>query len=238
MDFGIIINNIEVEHSDSILPPSATPTLDFIIPTKHKLYHVGAMDNGKQLSNIITASPMEGIAHIFCGASYSIYANKDYSKIWSAGYDRFGECCNGNNSDEYYKPIEYFRQNQIEIAKICVNINGACSFFITNNRQLYVSGLYGDPNPNPIWRNNEQEPLQKLTPTMIPELNNAIDAKSNMFYSIVLIKNHYEMTIRVWCRLYGIPGDISLLLLSFGIKRNRVYSATSNIGSVILKILH
>ena len=69
----------------------------------------------------ITSISNEEIDKIFCGLSQTIFANHDLSKIWSSGWNRYGQC--GINDEDHWvikklTPVTYFTTNKIQIIKI------------------------------------------------------------------------------------------------------------------------
>ena len=79
----------------------------------------------------------------------------------------FGECGFSKDVKQYdsYRQITFFKQNGINIHKICTNIFGKTTFFISDRNKVYACGQYINQNLK--------------TPTLIPHLQNVIDAKSN-----------------------------------------------------------
>ena len=226
MDFGWI------EHKEDVFLTS-TPSLEFKLPTKYTLYHVGVKDDSQSLSNILTKSPNDEIFKCFSGLSYTIYTNKDYTKIWSAGKNTYGECGASFNhmiKDYYYKPIDCFRINNIKICKICTNITGSCTFFISTDGKVYACGR----NRRHQLGLNEVTAKHKFIPTLIPYLSNLIDVidiKSNENYSVAIVKTHHPSIVTNWCRLYDVPSDLTMLLQSFTKTPNAVYSTTKHLGA-------
>ena len=103
---------------------------------KIRVYFIGSNSEGefglnhKNTLNDLTLSPQSSISRIFCGNNFTIYTDDKYSNIWFAGANGFGQSGLSINDVTTYTPIEYFKQNHINLHKICINPSGFCSLFI------------------------------------------------------------------------------------------------------------
>ena len=179
---------------------------------------------------------------IYCGYSYNIFSDDNLTNIWASGANDCGETGVGkpNMSDIMtYTPIEYFKQNQIDIKKICVNVTGSISFFISQQNKLYASGkkvkmilgmLHGIEYYSTDTKYHAYEPMY------IPDLQNVIDAQScdtYKDYCIALCSSDDEKILKIiqnWSRMYNTPQDIISLLVLFT-KSTAVYATTNHRGT-------
>ena len=190
----------------------------------------------------LTKCPHKEVDRIFAGYSQTIYMNYDGTKIWSAGFNCMGQCGVNEIDQRIIKtlaPIKYFTENEIKIAKVCINIVGCICFFISDEGKLYGCGLNQQNQMG--WNKDEIEAFEsngtkasnKYIPELIPDLENVIDVQSTGKYTIALCASNNEqlmMIITNWCRLHQAPDDIAALLLSF-CKKSIVYSTTNKLGS-------
>ena len=186
--------------------------------------HNEGMDKLTKLTN-------KSICKAFPYRGYIIFSDSDHKQIWGSGYNRYGQLGIGYQGDNAssnvypYHPITYFKKNKIIISKICKNIRGRLTFFISDTRKLYSSGF-----------DDYRKPLQKdfeVEPKLIEKLDNVIDAQSSKRYCIVICKSVNDkqlLIINYWCRLYKIHNDIMDLLMEY-LKLNIIYSTTNEPGS-------
>ena len=97
--------------------------------------------NLEKLTNLHIAIDDDNIIHIHkliknihCGFGYNIYSDNK-NKYWAAGQNVNGECAIKNNHHQLLNmtPIKYFEQNNIHIRKVCINVSGSSTFWITND---------------------------------------------------------------------------------------------------------
>eukprot|EP01084_Bolivina_argentea_P002892 5382_1 len=134
------------------------------------------------------------IRQICSGNGYTIYCNHEKQEYYACGNNRQGQCGIdgikiklGNN--EYLKPakidnlsfsaINYFKHNRIRIKKVCTNVVGSCTFWISENNKLYANG-----DSCGYKLGTEMESC--LYPYLIQDLKDVIDVKSNPTLSMAL----------------------------------------------------
>eukprot|EP01084_Bolivina_argentea_P132169 233232_1 len=168
------------------------------------------------------------ISHIYCGHKYTIFTNDNHENVWCTGYNAHGSCGigNKNNPVKQYEPIDYFNINKIKIKKICVTVNGLCTFWITDTNTVYGNGL-NDNSQLGFGGNNKYD---ILTPTLINNLKNVIDVKSTDRYTIALCSKNSDkalIIIKHWSRNIKLPNDIINVMMTF-CSENTVYTTNQN----------
>ena len=144
-----------------------------------------ASEFGLSHTNLLTKfqeCPNNSITKVFASNDFNIFSDNDYKQIWSAGFNRYGQCGVGKEVENIltYTRITYFKQNKINIQKICVSICGDSTYFISDKGKLYGCGKHYDQC---LGINNE--PILH-SPAPIDELNDVIDVESNGSCTIVL----------------------------------------------------
>eukprot|EP01084_Bolivina_argentea_P207333 353753_1 len=171
------------------------------------------------------------ITKVFFGHRFNLYSNDNLDAIWSSGDNKYNQC--GVASPESgtsfrFPQITYFNQHQIKIKKICCSMNAYTVYFITSDNKVYgVGDNYYNTRGIPSGRNRSC-----AIPTLIDELNGAVDVKMGTRFSIALIdcKPQLMLVVANWCRKYDAPKDIQHYLLLF-ISYTKVCSTSNNIGS-------
>jgi len=202
----------------------------------NKVYCIGrnpcgelAFDHNKKIHKL-TKLTNKSVHKAFPYDSYIIFSDNDHKQIWGSGDNQFGQIGIGYQGDDDpsnvypYHPITYFEKNEITISKICKNVRGWCTFFISDTGKLYVCGRRYIHNVKAI---------HEYEPKLVEELENVIDAQSSKRYSIAICQYVNEkqlLIISYWCRLYKINNDIMELLIAYS-KSNRIYSTTNKPGS-------
>ena len=162
---------------------------------------------------------------LFCANAFSIYTDDSYTNIWSSGYNASGQC--GVTSDSYtikqLEPITAFKENEINIKKICVNTSGDAVFFISDENKLYGCGwLKGINNDQSVY-----------TPKLMTGLKDVIDAKATSYLCIALCSSNNDILCQIiqnWSRLYSVPDDVTSVIIMFS-KTTTIYSTTNSPGS-------
>ena len=202
------------------------------------LFFIGFNDEGEfglNHSNKVlqmTQCPNNSITKIYCGYSFNIFSDDTLSNLWSAGSNACGECGHQLTPAglKQYTPIQYFRQNDITIEKIFVNVASSSPFFISDTDKVYACG-----KAVPIGKENGIPP-NTYEPVHIPNLQNVIDIQSNDYFSvyhIALCANNDTNTLLIiqnWSRIHGIPHDIMNLLITF-CKSSTVWATTNFAGT-------
>ena len=114
---------------------------------KHIMYFIGynlcgefGLGHNNSSMKLIACSS-KSITKVFPSEKYSIYSNDNYSQIFAAGSNRHGQCGVGHNQKmNKFQSIKYFNKHNIKIEKICTNVSGRCTFFISDKHQLYACG--------------------------------------------------------------------------------------------------
>merc|ERR1712045_416336 len=88
----------------------------------------------------------ESIINVHSGMGYTIYSDLHHSNIWAIGHNNWGEC--GSNDEtkklEELTPVKYFDDNNIKIKKICANVGGSATFWISRKNSVYSCGVNTD----------------------------------------------------------------------------------------------
>ena len=182
---------------------------------------------------VLIPCPEKTISKAFSGSDYSIYANNNYSNLWSNGYGSMGSCGVAQTQMSFtlngLTPITYFNKHEIIIKQIFVNPCGLGSFFISTDNILYACGKNNDGQLGTLSNNHIYEPI------LVSDLKNKliIDIKSCHFYSIAICLNNdpkFILIITNWSRLYSLPQDIKNLIISF-MKATEVFATRAEAGT-------
>ena len=219
----------------------------------HKVYFIGYNVcgefglGGTQSFNQLTLCPNKQITKVFSGSAYSIYSNDDFSKIWSCGHNKEGEC--GVNQKHRrittYTPIEYFNRNNIKIFNIFLNNFSHQTYFLADNGQLYACGQndchqmgWNDDEIKSLqeqWGSNpcpySSKKLNLYEPRPVEGLSDVISVKSGRKFCIALCSTNNEQLLLIitnWCRLYNVHEDVISLLIMFT-KVSSVFSTTDHL---------
>ena len=198
------------------------------------LYGEFGLDHTNNLMEL-TKCPNLSITKAFSSCCYTIYSDNRFQKLWAAGANERRCLATGgtNKSILTYTPITYFKQNQITIKKVCTNVAGLCTFFISDKGQLYGSGININEYGNYLGISQDTKQESHPTPQLVTALKNVIDAQSSSFYSIALCSSNNEQILTIltnWGRIYTIPNDIMKLLILYT-KTTTIYSTTNIAGS-------
>eukprot|EP01084_Bolivina_argentea_P286397 491267_1 len=172
------------------------------------------------------------ITNVFSGADYSIYCiiHQGHKQYWSAGDNSNGSC--GNNIK--YEPTitvlcpVHFVHNNINIKKVCVNVNRNCTFWISDTNKVYANGR------NMYRKLGLNDKLDRYAPELVEYLDDdyyVIDIQSTYSHTFALCAaNHENIKIIVdnWIKqiqntIHILPkAVIHLIILFYGI--NKVYT--------------
>ena len=181
----------------------------------------------------LTRSPHKNISKVFSSQNYTIYSNHNFKQIFAAGSNSLGECGIGIPDEQIITltPITYFNANNINITKICTNVSGNCTYFISDKCDLYGCGSNEKGSFFGIYNDGDDD--NQYEPKLINGLTNVIDAYGSYNCSIVLCSTDnakISIILKNWSRLYAIPHDIITVLLSYT-KINAVFSTTTSVDS-------
>ena len=181
----------------------------------------------------LTPSSNTSICNVYPGYGYTICSDKDHENLWATGDNREGQCWAGKDNKKLWEwtPIKHFKENSINVHRICVSVFGKCTFFISDKKQLFGAGRNWDGmlGLNEIDKDNQYEPV------MIQQLQNVLDVQSGWNFCVAICgleDSNLKMITSNWCRNSDIttPEVILDLLLEFA-RWNTVYSTTNERGS-------
>ena len=196
--------------------------------TKPSLYVVGSykptLENNELeiVGNLVDVSKLDpDIETVLFGYEIVIYATKDYKRIYTNGNNVRTHASKwgvpSTNELDACKEIDFFKQNNIKIKKLCINPTSECLFIIAESGTVYGCG----PNALRLGLDNYDN-----GPQLIPSLHNAVDIKSGEYCSIALCKSDNETASKIisyWTRKYNLPKEIGTVIMMFG-KLNSIYS--------------
>ena len=172
----------------------------------------------------LTKCPNELFTNVFSGDYYNIFTDDELNELWYAGANyNFQSCIKGAPTlISSYTEITYFKTNNINVIKICINPNAATTFFITDTNKLYGCGVGID------------DILEGREPVCIPDLeaNDIIDIIPGYSYHIALCQDFSQNVIIIinhWARLHKLHQDIINLLIAY-CKSTTVYATTKKLG--------
>ena len=169
------------------------------------------------------------ITFICNGKHYLIFGNHDTQKYYGSGRNNYGQLGIGYSSPSVkFGEINFFRENQIKIKKVFVNIDSACTFWLTEDNRIYGNGL-NDPNYQLAWKGTGNETLYlRDEPVLISELRNVIDIKSNAWGSIALCKINIQTLAHGLCKTayddIDIPVDVAKLIEAYHGSSSSIYT--------------
>ena len=142
----------------------------------------------------LTKVKKTGIHYIESGYQYTICSNKYGDKIWSVGNDSWGQLGLDKNNHNGLNPITRFKENKINIKKICINPMGSTSFFITTEGDVWACGSnsHGQFKSKPNSMNQRRHELEKIN-----ELKEIADIQSAHYYSIALAQTNNDEAIMI-----------------------------------------
>ena len=160
---------------------------------------------------------------LFCSNAFTIFADDSYENLYSAGYNRYGQCCVGHEEFSIKKitPITFFKENKITIKSILVSNGGNAVFFLTKDNKVYACGSVPGLEPNTL-----------NIPQLMP-LSDVIHATATKSCCIALCwsnDNILCMIIQNWSRLHSVPNDVISIIIML-CKSTSVYSTTNKPGS-------
>eukprot|EP01084_Bolivina_argentea_P123346 218581_1 len=169
------------------------------------------------------------LTDIFSGFGYTIYGNHKTQKYYAVGNNICGQCGiekvivktsdgtsqsveSGKKLRLKFSSINYFCDNEIKIKKVCLSVNGCCTFWITEDNKVYG---HGKNNENQLGITTAR--CHQYSPCLIDTLQNVIDIKCNATQSIALIKVNIEIIINGFCKIhdYVIPSDVINLIKQY-----------------------
>lgn len=163
-----------------------------------------------RLTQLLTNTPLLvseifcGYQHILCIATngHSAYDNERLNlnisdNIYVAGDNNMGQCglginvYTGHNDPSAnlivkFCKIKYFQQNKIIIKRICTNAVSNCTFFITNNNQVYGCGQNNYGNLGIGDTKNRNLPVLIDYFSHLQTNMNIVDIQSSAYYSVAL----------------------------------------------------
>ena len=149
------------------------------------------LDHTQNLKQL-TKCPNASISKVFSSNAYTIWTDHQYDNLWASGFSEEGQCAIGKISRDIQtiQPITYFQQNKIKIKKICVNMGGTCTFFISHQGKLYGCGANSDGKLG-----LEMDNKNKSIPQLIEQLSNVMDAKSSEDCCIALCSMTHQIKL-------------------------------------------
>lgn len=173
---------------------------------------------------------------------YGVHSGRKYS-IYPAGSPDTKDMVYfvaGNNFDgqlglNHSEPIDelqevtYFRDHKLKVDRVCVNINGDSTFWITSNGDVYGNG------DNFCGQLGLGDTRCRVQPVLIPDLINVTkhslfqiaDIQCSEFRSIalcVLNESNLRTLCRSWCPKKPPSDDVMALIVNYLGGGNRVYS--------------
>jgi len=163
-----------------------------------------AHTNAVQELLCLTTANNKKVTHIYTGFQYTIYHDKKNGIYWSAGYNSYGQCGHDTlqqANQEWitkFKQMKFFQQHQLEVKKVCCNISGSCSFWITQQNTIYAHGR------NELYQLGVGDNLPKYTPCLVPRFTHyhVLDIQSAHLYSVALasMTSVTKCSVRYWCK--------------------------------------
>eukprot|EP01084_Bolivina_argentea_P122637 217312_1 len=191
-----------------------------MITSKNQIFVIGSSYSGEfglgpvqELDKLTNVVCHHNITQIYSGYSFAIYTDSETKIILAAGADGYHQCAIGRNDDPTtLTAVTYFHDHNIKINRIFVNVASECSFWKTNNNNVYGSGR-NDNGQLGIGNN-----VFLSEPILIPILQNAIDIQSAEYYSVALCQSYNDELNAIifhWSRIYNLPNDITNLIVIF-----------------------
>eukprot|EP01083_Nonionella_stella_P187399 688457_1 len=146
------------------------------------------------------------MADICSGNGYTIYCNYETQEFYAEGDNTYGVCAipkrtrykGGKHGQYLLRSINYFRIHNIKISKCCTNITSKCTFWITQNNQIYANGK------NDAYQLGIASTQHQFVPCIIEDLRDVqstvVDIKSNMIESVALCRMDIEVIVNGYCR--------------------------------------
>ena len=207
-----------------------------------RLFVVGCNDHG-QLglghcidAHKLTPSQNTSICYVYPGYGYMICSDKDHKNIWATGDNGEGQCCADKKKQVLleWKAIRYFKKKGINVQRIFVNVSGKCTFFLSDNNQLFGAGSNEDGmlGLNQSTEENQYEPvlIDRHRSSIIQEqpIENVIEVQSGRNFCVALCASIDSTLMAItsnWCRKIRIdvPDVILELLVEFA-RWTKVYS--------------
>ena len=152
----------------------------------------------------LTQIPNKLVNKVISSNAYSIWSDDEYKNIFATGYNIEGQCAIGSFSRNVktFQPIKYFQENNIKINKIFINLAGKCTFFITDQGQLYGCGSNAKQQ---LGLGLTDSSNRYSVPQLISQLSNVIDIKSCFQCNIALCSTDNTKILQIlsnWSRIY------------------------------------
>ena len=188
--------------------------------------------NEKVLIKIPTKNyTKNNIIDIKCGHRFIIYID-DKQNYWFAGNNKhlqsaFPEKGIAPYFYEEFKPITYFKDNNITIKKICVSISSLSVFWITDKNKVYANGSNERKELGISINHKRRSRTKQCIPLLIEDLSNVIDIVCTQLYSIALCKININLVINYFIRNdydKSIPMDIINKIELFYGNTTEIYS--------------
>eukprot|EP00484_Ammonia_sp_Unknown_P027493 CAMPEP_0197032092 /NCGR_PEP_ID=MMETSP1384-20130603/10849_1 /TAXON_ID=29189 /ORGANISM="Ammonia sp." /LENGTH=539 /DNA_ID=CAMNT_0042461693 /DNA_START=32 /DNA_END=1651 /DNA_ORIENTATION=+ len=162
----------------------------------------------------LTKANEHNISQIYTGYQYTIYQQRRSQRFWSAGYNSYGQCAfNTMKRNEEWitacRRIEYFEQQHIHIEKLCCNISGSCSFWISAQNKVYAHGR------NESGQLGLGHTKMRNKPTLVASLSSPylriVDIQSAHLYSVALVSmdNAISCIVKQWSRREALSSSLS-----------------------------
>ena len=164
----------------------------------------------------------KSITNIYSGLEFTIFYDEINHQLYAIGNNTYGTCTLPQKYISKIKPITYFKNNNIMITKVCLSSASSSIFWISNHGKLFANGK------NTRFQLGLNHNFSTSIPTLIPQLENVIDAQNTKDYSIALCtinNNTIYKIIHYWIKDYQqlqVPQEVINLIIIF-YKINTVY---------------
>ena len=98
----------------------------------------------------LTQFPNKSITKVYPCSFYIIFADDTFKKVWGAGSNSNNKIGADIGRSIFYDlvRIKYFEENNIILKKICQNVSGITSYYISDKDRLYgVGNEYRESRP-------------------------------------------------------------------------------------------
>ena len=180
-------------------------------------FGLGHTQSTSELIQINKGNKSKNINTVYNGYQYTIYHDTKQNKYWSSGYNSNGQCAfnpfHKNNDNEWIlkqKSIEFFNKREIKIDKLCTNIGGSATFWITKKHKIYGHGRNDSYQLGLGHNKNINKPT--LIKQISSKYHNIIDIQSAASYSVALssIDASIKTIVNYWMLTKDINKNISI----------------------------
>eukprot|EP01083_Nonionella_stella_P020299 56268_1 len=210
-----------------------------IEPPNYTLYVIGDNRCGELGSNCYFESQQlsksahtKHIATIKCGNNYSIYCDYYNQNFWACGCNENGECGVNSNDKKISKltKVTYFTDRNMRIRKVCANVSGSCTFWLTHDNMVYGNGSNQSYQLGLI-----KDRKNKTQPVLIDSLLSVIDIQCAQYFNVALC-DHAHVVMNAWYNnniagAVDVPHDILCLVKRFYGINSEVYSTKHDFGA-------